>query len=170
MPHVKGLGRIDLDLVGEPGENLRRFPRYYYAFMDKPEGQLPTQEEHPFTFCSETDRTWVSLLFKPNEELPECEYVLVGVSGSSQDTPHRLLHFQKLLPLIEGSGYEWIVFTPAEQGVRVSFFVKGKIRSPEGLMKSIVRRLHGYEPEEEVPEEAELMSYRRLGYWFEDPR
>ena len=65
MPHVKGFGRIGLDLVGVSRRELERISGVSEGYWwDKiPKGHPPTPEERPFTFSPETDRTWVSFLF-----------------------------------------------------------------------------------------------------------
>lgn len=163
MPHIKGFGRLSLDLVGESRQHLRYLAAFRSEFMPKSEvGQVPTPEERPFEFCPETDRTWVSLMFQPDEELPGYKFAAIGPGMETPLIPQQLRHFRNLLPLTEGSGYRWIEFTRVHLEVRVSFFVKGKIRSSEGLMRGLTRRLRGYKPEEEVSTE-KVVCGRTLG-------
>lgn len=148
MPHIKGLGSLDWYFItAESWQHLERLAKIHT--VEAPSELVsvpPIPEERSFEFCSETARTWVSLLFRPDEELGEFLSASVGSDGRlfcflRKTLPRQLLRFRNLLPLTEASGYEWIEFKQVYLGIRVSFFVKGMILSPEGVMRGIVRRL-----------------------------
>ena len=145
MPHIKGFGRIDWNFWFWVDS---RFGEEVGHPTSKPTGCIDGGYERTFQWSTGKNRTPVSLVFRPDEPLPKGRFNFVALAEEEEfryrytsPCPAKLIRFKALLPLTKSTGHEWIELNRVRDELHVMFFVSGLVHSPEGLMRSIVRRL-----------------------------
>jgi len=146
MPRIKGLGHLDWRFDGAQ-RNMVWDPKYEcedgslggYVTDDGSDKWTPAA----LSYYEREDYTRIVLLLRPDSPdtiehgwiCQDYEHAMTG-----KFTPE-LLRFRKLfgLGIMELPGN--IVFLKVENGISIAFDLKGRVKSPEGLMQGIVRRL-----------------------------
>jgi len=124
MPHITGLGHIDWEFAEELAHGS------------------------PFLYDPKTDATFVRLLLRTQGPI---RVIRPGFAGIPMDflgliTPRseaeRCGRLLNLLSLTQGRQICIAHSFSRVGGIAIELQIKGRLRSPEGLMRSIVRRLH----------------------------
>jgi hypothetical protein len=148
MPHVTGLGHIDWYFTGQKPEEVTMIPEFRAQIPGVQPCFFPSDgapaEGRPFWWYPDWGSTQLYLLLRSDEPLPPVNCAFLNQTAEVNpdgEFPHQLRRFRKLLDLTARGKRSSISFMQVDEGIVVDFSFKGRVRSPEKLMRGICRRL-----------------------------